>query len=250
MSTLAARLWQIAVLAGLLLLWALAARRNPTLSDVLGSPSQVAERLWALAASGEIFHHLAITSLEALLGFVAGSLLGAATAFLLAFIPFLRRLLDPLIGVFAVVPRIVLAPIFMVWFGLGILSKAALVTVVVFFIVYFNVDAGLRNISAVLIDRARVMGANTLGLVREIYVPASIVWILSGLRISVGFAFLGAIVAEYLGSNAGLGSLIATAQALNDPNAVMAGLLVILLTVTPLDRVLMRVEKHAMAWRG
>jgi NitT/TauT family transport system permease protein len=250
MSALAVRTWQISVLGGLVLLWSLAARQSPTLGDVLGSPAEVARRLWALIVGGEIFHHLAITSLEAALGFIAGSLLGAATALLLAFVPFLRRLLDPLIGIFAVVPRIVLAPIFMVWFGLGIVSKAALVTVVVFFIVYFNVDAGLRNVPGALIDRARVMGASRLGLVREIYLPASIVWILAGLRISVGFAFLGAIVAEYLGANAGLGSLIATAQSLNDPNAVMAGLLIILLTVTPLDRILTRVEKLAMAWRG
>mgnify|MGYP000096515259 CR=1 FL=1 len=250
MTTLSVRIWQVSVLAGLLLLWWLATDRSPILSDVVGSPALVAERLWSLTISGEIFHHFGITALEALLGFVAGSLLGATTAFTLAFIPFLRRLLDPLIGVFAVVPRIVLAPIFMVWFGLGITSKAALVTVVVFFIVYFNVDAGLRNVSSALIDRARVMGAGRLGLVREIYVPASVVWILSGLRISVGFAFLGAIVAEYLGANVGLGSLIATAQSLNDPNAVMAGLIVILLTVTPLDRFLTRVEKRAMAWRG
>lgn len=250
MSIAAVRAWQVAVLLALLAAWMLAARYSPTLSDIVGDPRLVARTLAEFVASGAIFHHAGITFLEALIGFIAGAALGAAVAFLLAFVPFLRRLFDPLIGVFAVIPRIVLAPIFMVWFGLGITSKAALVTVIVFFIVYFNVDAGLRSVSSVLVDRARVMGARSFDLVRDIYLPASIVWVLSGLRVSVGFAFLGAIVAEYLGANAGLGSLIATAQALNDPNAVMAGLLVILIIVTPLDRVLTRIEKRAMAWRS
>ena len=139
---------------------------------------------------------------------------------------------------------------FMIWFGLGILSKAALVTLIVFFIVYFNVDAGLRSVQGVLIDRARLMGASTWGLIREIYLPASLVWLLSSLKVSIGFAFLGAIVAEYLGATAGIGSLIAFAQSQNDPNAVMAGLVIVLIVVVPLDRVLTFIEARATAWRG
>ncbi|HET7850775.1 MAG TPA: ABC transporter permease subunit, partial [Pseudolabrys sp.] len=165
------------------------------------------------------------------------------------FVPPLRKLLDPLIAIFAVMPRIVLAPIFMIWFGLGVISKAALVTLIVFFIVYFNVDAGLRNVQSTLIDRARLMGAGWFGLVREIYLPASLVWLLSSLKVAVGFAFLGAIVAEYLGATAGVGSLIAVAQSQNDPNAVMAGLLAVFICVVPLDRLLARIERRADAWR-
>ena len=250
MTVVVTRAWQIAFVVALFGAWMLAALYSPTMSDVIGDPRGVARNVFALFWSGEIFPHLGVTAAEAAIGFVGGAILGTAVAFVLAFVPFLRRLLDPLIGIIAVVPRIVLAPIFMVWFGLGITSKAALVTVIVFFIVYFNVDGGLRSVSGILVDRARVMGAGWLGLMREIYFPASIVWVLSGLRVSVGFAFLGAIVAEYLGANAGLGSLIATAQSLNDPNAVMAGLVVILIVVTPLDRVLTHIETRATAWRG
>jgi NitT/TauT family transport system permease protein len=184
------------------------------------------------------------------IGFLIGAVLGAAVAFLLRFVPVLAWLIDPLIGIIAVVPRIVLAPIFMVWFGLGMASKATLVATIVFFIVYFNVEAGLRAVPPVLIDRLRLNGSGRLGLLWELYLPASLVWILSGLRISVGFAFLGAVISEYLGANVGIGSLIATGQSLNDANVVMAGLLVIMVVVVPLDRVLNAIETRAAGWRG
>lgn len=247
--TIATRLWQVSLVAVAFGAWAIAAANSPTMHDVVGDPVAVMAQVVALIRSGEIFHHLAITVAEAAIGFSVGAVLGTAVAFLLTFVRFLRRLFDPLIGIVAVVPRIVLAPVFMVWFGLGITSKAAMVATIVFFIVYFNVDAGLRSVSGVLIDRARIMGAGKSVMMREIYIPASIVWILSGLRVSIGFAFLGAIVAEYLGANAGIGSLVATAQSLNDPNAVMAGLFIVLVVVVPLDRVLTFIEARATAWR-
>ncbi|HEU4659182.1 MAG TPA: ABC transporter permease [Pseudolabrys sp.] len=250
MTTTAKRIWQVMVVASLLGAWAIAASQSLIVRDVVGDPFAVVTQLFRLVGSGEIFRHLAVTVEEAVIGFSIGAVLGAAVAFVLTFVPFLRRLFDPLIGIIAVVPRIVLAPVFMVWFGLGISSKAAMVATIVFFIVYFNVDAGLRSVSGLLIDRARIMGADKFAMTREIYIPASVVWILSGLRVSVGFAFLGAIVAEYLGANAGIGSLIATAQSLNDPNAVMAGLVVVLVVVVPLDRVLTVIEARTTAWRG
>ena len=246
----ATRGWQIAVVIGILSAWFLAGRYSATWGDLIGDPTLVAQQLLDWTRTGEIFRHIGTTALEAVIGFVVGAGLGAGVAFVLGFVPFLRRLLDPLIGIVAVVPRIVLAPVFMVWFGLGVTSKAALAATIVFFIVYFNVESGLRNVSDLLVDRARTMGAGWRDLLREIYIPACLVWIMSGLRISVGFAFLGVIVAEYLGANSGIGSLIATGQSMNDPNTVMAGLIVILIIVTPLDRLLSRVETRAAAWRG
>jgi NitT/TauT family transport system permease protein len=242
--------WRVALVGIVLGLWLWMSLRDPTVRDVFGDPIAVVHQLAEWIAAGEIFYHLGLTALEAVLGFLVGSIIGIGVGFLFLFVPLLRNLFDPLIAIFAVVPRIVLAPVFMIWFGLGILSKSALVTLIVFFIVYFNVEAGLRSVQGVLIDRARLMGANAFGLVREIYLPASLVWLLSSLKISIGFAFLGAIVAEYLGANAGIGSLIAVAQSQNDPNAVMAGLLVIFIAVVPLDRVLARVERKADAWRA
>jgi NitT/TauT family transport system permease protein len=246
----AIRLWQLAVLVALIAGWAALANYSASMADVVGSPLAVSRQMLDWIKSGEIFRNLGITTLEAVLGFAIGAFLGAAVAFLLRFVPVMAWLLDPLIGIVAVVPRIVLAPVFMIWFGLGIASKAALVVTIVFFIVYFNVEAGLRGVSPVLLDRLRIIGASRWGLFKELYLPACLVWILSGLRVSVGFAFLGAVVSEYLGANVGIGSLIAVGQSLNDPNAVMAGLLVIMIVVVPLDRVLSAIEARAAGWRG
>jgi NitT/TauT family transport system permease protein len=245
----AIRAWQLAILVALIAGWAALANYSPSMADVVGSPLAVFRQMLAWIRSGEIFRNLGVTTLEAVLGFAIGAVLGAAVAFLLRFVPVMAWLLDPLIGIVAVVPRIVLAPVFMIWFGLGIASKAALVVTIVFFIVYFNVEAGLRSVSPVLLDRLRLVGIGRLGLLKELYFPACLVWILSGLRVSIGFAFLGAVVSEYLGANVGIGSLIAIGQSLNDPNAVMAGLLVIMIVVVPLDRVLNAIELRVAGWQ-
>jgi NitT/TauT family transport system permease protein len=250
LTPLSLNLWRVGLLVSVLGSWLWISSADPVIRDSFGDPISVLSQLGSWIVDGSIFYQLGLTALEALLGFAAGSILGILVGFLFLFASPLRRLFDPFIAIFAVVPRIVLAPIFMIWFGLGIISKAALVTLIVFFIVYFNVEAGLRNVQGVLIDRARLMGAGGFGLMREIYFPASLVWLLSSLKVSVGFAFLGAIVAEYLGATAGIGSLIAVAQSQNDPNGVMAGLLVVFLSVVPLDRLLAKIERRADAWRG
>jgi NitT/TauT family transport system permease protein len=242
--------WQVAILVGLFLAWQALGRISPIIGDVVGSPVAVFWQIFDWLRTGEIFRHLGVTSLEATIGFLIGAVLGSLVAFLLAFIPPLARLIDPLIGIFSVVPRIVLAPIFMIWFGLGVSSKAALVATIIFFIVYFNVEAGLRSVPNVLLDKFRTIGSGKFGLLWELYIPACVIWVLSGLRISIGFAFLGAVVSEYLGASVGIGSLVATGQSLNDPNVVMAGLIVILIVVVPLDRVLSSIERNLAGRRG
>lgn len=250
LTPVSVNLWRVGLVVVALGAWLAIDWADPVIRDVFGDPISVILQLKRWIVHGTIFYNLALTALEALLGFIAGSVLGVFVGFLFLFVPPLNKLFGPFVAIFAVVPRIVLAPVFMIWFGLGVNSKAAFVTVIVFFVVYFNVEAGLRNVQGVLIDRARLMGATGLGLLREIYLPASLVWLLSSLKVSVGFAFLGAIVAEYLGASSGIGSLIAVAQSQNDPNAAMAGLLVVLVSVVPLDRLLARVERRADAWRG
>ena len=250
LSKPAVHAWRVGLIGGTLGLWMLTSALYPTARYVVGDPILVLVQLYDWFVEGSIFGHLALTAIEAMLGFAVGALGGVAVGLLFLFVPALRHLFDPILAILAVVPRIVLAPMFMIWFGLGIVSKAALVTLIVFFIVYFNVEAGLRAVQGHLIDRARLYGANGFQLVREIYLPASLVWLVSSLKVSIGFAFLGAIVAEYLGATAGIGSLIAFAQSQNDPNAVMAGLGVVFLVVVPLDWILTRIERKTVAWRG
>lgn len=245
-----AHAWRLGLAALVFGGWMLAGRLSDTIGYVLGDPVLVAAQIGEWIADGSVFRNLFLTTVEAMLGFAVGAVAGVAVGLLFLFVPALRLLFDPILAVLAVVPRIVLAPMFMIWFGLGIVSKAALVSLIVFFIVYFNVEAGLRSVQGHLIDRARLYGANGFGLVREIYLPACLVWLVSSLKVSIGFAFMGAIVAEFLGATAGIGALIAFAQSQNDPNAVMAGLVVIFMVVVPLDWALTWIERRTVAWRG
>ena len=124
-------------------------------------------------------------------------------------------------------PRVILAPIFSVWFGLGIASKVALGVTLVFFIVFFNVYQGVKEVSPVVLANARMLGASPRQLLRHVYLPSATSWVFSSLHTSVGLAFVGAVVGEYLGSSRGVGYLILQAEGAFDINTVMAGILVL-----------------------
>ena len=135
--------------------------------------------------------------------------------------------MDPYIKGFNSMPRVVLAPIFAVWFGLGIWSKVALGVTLVFFVVFFNVYQGVREVSPTLIANARMLGASPRQLLRSIYLPSAMSWVFASLHNAVGLAFVGAVVGEYLGSARGVGYLILQAEGTFDINTVFAGILVL-----------------------
>ena len=146
-------------------------------------------------------------------------------------------------------PRVILAPIFAVWFGLGVASKVALGITLVFFIVFFNVYQGVREVSPVLLDNARMLGADRRQLLRHVYLPSATSWVFSSLHTSVGLAFVGAVVGEYLGSSRGVGYLILQAEGTFDINTVMAGILVLTGFALLLDAAVGRIERHLMKWQ-
>lgn len=146
-------------------------------------------------------------------------------------------------------PRVILAPIFSVWFGLGIASKVALGVTLVFFIVFFNVYQGIREVSPVILANARMLGANRRQLLRHIYLPSATAWVFSSLHTSVGMAFVGAVVGEYLGSAKGVGYLILQAEGTFDINSVFAGLLVLTAFALLLDAAVTLIERRLLKWR-
>src|SRR4030088_1952963 len=173
-----------------------------------GEPQKV---FWVIVDwfwSGEIFIHLAVTLLETALGFAIGSAAGLGIGLWLALSPTASAVMDPYIKGFNSMPRVVLAPIFAVWFGLGIWSKVALGVTLVFFVVFFNVYQGVREVSPNLIANARMLGASPRQLLRSIYLPSAMSWVFASLHNAVGLAFVGAVVGEYLGSARGVGYLI------------------------------------------
>src|SRR5206468_606784 len=181
--------------------------------------------------------------------FAVGSILGLGVGLWLALSPTASAVLDPYIKAVNAMPRVILAPIFFVWFGLGIASKVALGVTLVFFIVFFNVYQGVREVSPVVLANARMLGASPRQLLRHVYLPSATSWVFSSLHTSVGMAFVGAVVGEYLGSSAGVGYLILQAEGAFDVNAVFAGILVLTAFALLLDFAVTLAERRLLRWR-
>jgi len=214
-----------------------------------GEPAKVLARLWQWFASGDIYQHLWVTLVETLLAFLIGTVLGVAVGLWLALSPMTSAILDPYIKAANAMPRVILAPIFFVWFGLDIASKVALGVTLVFFIVFFNVYQGVREVSPVVLANARMLGANPRQLLRYVYVPSAMSWVFASLHNSVGLAFVGAVVGEYLGSAKGVGYLIHQAEGFFDMNTVVAGIVLLAAFALLLDWAVGWAEKRLMVWQ-
>jgi sulfonate transport system permease protein len=200
-------------------------------------------------ATGVIWKHLAITLWESILAFVIGSLGGVLVGFWFARKPLVAAVFDPYVKMANALPRVVLAPIFTLWLGLGIWSKVALGVTLVFFIVFFNVYQGVKEVSLVVRDNGRMLGMSERQLMRHVYWPSALSWMFSSLHTSVGFAVVGAVVGEYLGSAAGLGYLIQQAEGVFDVAGVFAGMFVLSAFVILIDIVVTLVERRLLVWR-
>jgi NitT/TauT family transport system permease protein len=213
------------------------------------NPVDVGTQVVAWFASGVIWKHLLITLWESILAFVIGSAMGAAVGFWFARQPRVAAVFDPYVKMVNALPRVVLAPIFTLWLGLGIWSKVALGVTLVFFIVFFNVYQGVKEVSAAVRDNARMLGMNERQLTRHVYWPSALSWMFSSLHTSVGFAVVGAVVGEYLGSAAGLGYLIQQAEGVFDVAGVFAGMFVLSVFVVLIDFGVTLVERRLLVWR-
>ncbi|WP_370873336.1 ABC transporter permease [Hydrogenophaga sp.] len=215
-----------------------------------GEPVRVAERIWVwFVTDADIYTHLGVTLTETVLAFAIGALGGLGGGLWLALSPMASAILEPYIKAMNSMPRIILAPIFAVWFGLGIASKVALGVTLVFFIVFFNVYQGVKEVSPVILANARMLGASQKQLLRHVYLPSATSWVFSSLHTSVGLAFVGAVVGEYLGSSQGVGYLILQAEGSFDINTVMAGIVVLTAFALVLDAVVGKIEKRLMKWQ-
>ena len=250
MNRLMLRGWQVGLLVAILLAWHLAANGSDTVAFFFGKPVEVAQRLWRwFVTDADIYKHLWVTLLETLLAFVIGTLAGLGVGLWLALSPFASAVLDPYLKAANAMPRVILAPIFAMWFGLGIWSKVALAVTLVFFIVFFNVYQGVREVSPVVLANARMLAANARQLMRHVYVPSAMSWVFCSLHTSVGLAFVGAVVGEYLGSASGVGYLILQAEGSFDINTVFAGIVLLTVFALVLDGLVGLAERHLMKWQ-
>ncbi|HZN26877.1 MAG TPA: ABC transporter permease, partial [Burkholderiales bacterium] len=243
------RMYQALLLLAVFLAWHVLTETGILPPFFFGKPLVVLEKIWEWFASGKIYSHLWITLVETALAFAVGTILGLAIGLWLALSPMASALLDPYIKALNSMPRVILAPIFAVWFGLGIWSKVALGVTLVFFIVFFNVYQGVKEVSPVVLANARMLGASSRDLLRTVYLPSATSWVFSSLHTSVGMAFVGAVVGEYLGSAAGVGYLILQAEAVFDINTVFAGILVLTGFALALDALVTFAERRLLVWR-
>jgi len=213
-------------------------------------PTDIAARIAQWMMRGTLWGHLAVTLEESVLGLAVGAALGVTLGFFLARSPFVARVVDPYIKMLNAVPRVVLAPLFLLWFGLGIWSKVALAVTLVFFVMFFNTYQGVRDADPVLIDNVRMLGATERQLVRHVLIPSALTWIFSSLQTSLGFAMVGAVVGEYLGATRGLGYMISQAEGTFDTTGVFAGMTVLGLVVVIVSAGVTRLERWLLHWKA
>jgi NitT/TauT family transport system permease protein len=240
--------WRLLLLLLLLGAWEIAARTvvNPFW---VSQPSAIGERLWELASSGMLFLHSATTLWQALLGIALGLPIGVGCGVLLNAWPKFAQVVEPFWMSLYSLPRIALAPLFVIWFGIGLLSKVMLVFSLVVFVFILNAQQGLREVDRDLLNLMRTMRASRLYVFRRVQLPAIIPWILAALKINVGLALIGSVLAEMLGANRGLGWYIAYAGGRLDTTGVFAGLVALMVIALLINELIGRFERRLMPYR-
>jgi NitT/TauT family transport system permease protein len=214
-----------------------------------GSPLGVVRRLTSGVLSGELLTHASYTLIEAVAGFLIGAIPAAALPFLLRRLPIVTAILDPfMVGGYGA-PKLALAPLFILWFGIGIESKIALVAITVFFIVYFSALAGVRALDAKLVQMAQVMGASERAVARHIVFPGAVPYIFTGFRIAMPYSIGGAVIAELISANRGLGYLIQLSANNFDTTGIFVALVATTLIVFLGNWSVNAVERRLLRWR-
>ncbi len=213
------------------------------------APSRIFSYLLEVSLNGSIFLDTWTTMSEAFLGYVIGAFLGIALGFILARLETLAEILDPFIVAVNGIPRVAMAPILIIWFGIGIESKVVLAVSLVLFLTFMNTYAGLRGVDPGLKNLAQVMGANEMQVLWKVTLPASMPWILTGLKIGVPFAIIGAILGEFMAASKGLGFMIQHASNLFNIAGSFAGLLMLMFIVLAANAAVNRLERHLLRWR-
>ncbi|TMI83839.1 MAG: ABC transporter permease [Bacillati bacterium ANGP1] len=215
----------------------------------ISSPSRVFAYLWQVVRDGSIFGHLAVTLYETTTGFLIGAVTGIGCGFLLGRRKILAQVLDPYIVAFNGIPRIALAPLFIIWFGIGPNSKVVLVVIVVFFLTFFSTYSGVKGVDLELKNVLRIMGATERQILVKVTIPATVPWIATGLKVSVPYALVGAIVGEFIAASKGLGYLINYQTSLFSTTGALGGILIVAAIVVISSEAINWAEAYLLRWR-
>jgi NitT/TauT family transport system permease protein len=246
------RIWlrQLAALLVFLAAWELAGRAGLLNPLYVPRPTAVAAVLVELFGSGTIWPHLAATFSAALAGLLLGLAVGTVLGILAAFVPLVAEIVEPFMILLNAVPRVVLAPLFVIWFGIDLGSKIALAFILVAVLIFFTVYTGIRQVDRRLVERVVTLGGGRGALLREVYLPSLVAWILGQLKVAVGFAFTGAVVGEFVAASRGLGYLLSFAQSTYNAALMLALVLLIVGFVLLIFALAGRLERRLLRWRG
>lgn len=246
---LAIVLGRLALFVAIVAIWQGLSAAHVVDPSVVSSPGAIWQKLAGWSLDGTLWFHAAITIEETLMGFAAGSIAGIVLGFAIGRFRTLSELLDPFIVAIYSVPKVALAPLFVVWFGIGIPMKAILAAVTVLFIVFFNTLAGVRNVDPDLVNAVWLMGARPNEILMKVVVPSALGWALTGVRIAIPYALIGAIIGELIASNRGIGYLIASSASQYDTGGVFAALIVLTVLAIALNAIVDAIDRRTSAWK-
>jgi NitT/TauT family transport system permease protein len=236
------------VIALILISWELASGRLME-SYLISSPGEVAQSFISGITDGELIHHTMVTLGEIALGYPIGALIGIITGFLLGSSPLLARAFQPIVTALFGIPIIALAPLVVVWLGIGYASKVGIVALLVFFLTFFNTYSGLKNMDRQFVDLARLMGADQRTVILKVVLPTITPSIFAGLSIALPQSVIAATVGEFIAASEGLGYMIRRAAGVFDTPTLIVGALVLMLLVLGANAVLSVIEAHVLKWK-
>ena len=236
-------------LTGLMLIWEVLSRAGVINPFYAPPPSEVLRVVITLFVERTIFTHLEATFFASLVGLVVGLALGVALGFAAALVPWVADVLEPIMLLLNAIPRVILAPLFVIWLGIEIPSKIALAVVLVAVLFFFAVYNGIKDVDQLLVDRVRTLGGGRTVLLREVYIPSVTAWVLGSLKVAVGFAFTGACVGEFVAATRGLGYLLQFAQSTYNAALTMGLIFLIMAFVLLLFFCAEAVERRLLRWR-
>ena len=239
---------QLTALAVLLAVWEAAGRAGLLNPIYAPSPSQIGAALVELFGSGRIWIHIEAAFTAALAGLALGIVAGIVLGVLAALVPLIAELLEPVMTLLNAIPRVILAPLFVIWLGIGIASKVALAFILVAVLIFFTVFTGIRQVDRKLVERVVTLGGGRWALVRHVYLPSVAAWVLGNLKVAVGFAFTGACVGEFVAASRGLGYLLSFAQSTFNSALMMAIVFLIMVVVLVIFALAGRLEKYLLRW--
>ncbi len=215
----------------------------------VSQPTDVAAQAWEWLLDGTLWFHSWITIQETLAGLLIGIVAGVVAGFVVGELRTFGKILDPLILVLYSLPKVALAPLFLVWFGIGLTMKIILSATIVFFLVFYNTMSGVRDVDPELINAVRLMGAGRRDILTKVIVPSATGWILTGIRLAIPYALIGAVIGELIASNRGIGYLIISSSAQLSTTGVFAALVVLAIVANLLNFVVDLIEKRTSRWQ-